>query len=551
MLTRMRLIALISGILLGTAAVGLAYVWFACRVVVGPEQGLVLIKKSGAALPPGQTIASAGQKGIQRETLGPGQYFLNPWTTDYELVKLLEIPAGDPQTWAEYYRSGADVNPPSAAGAWPMVGVVTNKVGKPAPVGQEVVDEGFQGIQRRVLTPGVYRINPYIYDVKLEPATIVPLGHCGVVTSLLGEMPGTETVRETSIGPDGQPIEGETKIVQRLAEAGQRGVRRDVLSPGIYYLNPKVYKVQVVQVGYNQISQLTTGDASEHIKFPSRDGFTIDVEVTVVWGRNPAFVAEMVNRFGDAELIKQLIIGQMRSICRNVGSQYESTDFISGEKREAYQREVTETLKTVCGQRDIEILIALIRNIEVQAGEAARGESLDLKKTIQRGFIAREQELTKQAERETAKIRAQLETAKAGVDVAREKVASDTRLKVASIKAEADKSAQEILAQRDLEVAKIEQQIATLEAEARLVTGRAQTQVEELSNQAEADGKRMMVEAFGSGSAYNLYTFAESFAPESIRLIFAGEGTFWTDLSKLQDVANMQMLREPPRRTTE
>ena len=74
----------------------------------------------------------------------------------------------------------------------------------------------------------------------------------------------------------------------------------------------------------------------------------------------------------------------------------------------------------------------------------------------------------------------------------------------------------------------------------------AKAQVEQLKNQAEADGKRMMVQAFGTGNAYNLYTFAESFAPESIRLIFAGEGTFWTDLTKLQDAAAMELLRKKP-----
>ena len=53
----------------------------------------------------------------------------------------------------------------------------------------------------------------------------------------------------------------------------------------------------------------------------------------------------------------------------------------------------------------------------------------------------------------------------------------------------------------------------------------------------------MFVQAFGSGAAYNLYTFAQEFQPESIRLIFAGEGTFWTDLTRLQDVAAMELLK--------
>jgi hypothetical protein len=205
----------------------------------------------------------------------------------------------------------------------------------------------------------------------------------------------------------------------------------------------------------------------------------------------------------------------------------------------------------VCSQRDIEILIALIHNIEVHGSPTAEAEGNDLKKTIQKGFIALEQDLTKQAQRESAKVRAELETSKVAVDVAREQIVADTRKKTAEIKAEGQKSAQEIDAQRDLEVATIDKQIALLDAEKTRVLGRAKARVEELRNQAEADGKQMLVEAFGTGRAYNLYTFAESFAPESIKLIFAGEGTFWTDLRDAEDAAALKILQEPARTATE
>jgi hypothetical protein len=548
-------------------------------------------------LPAGEKIAGPGQKGIQRDTLGPGRYFFNPWVWNWELHDLVEVSAGDPASWKEYYaEAAADTAFPAIEGSWPQVGILVNKVGKLAPVETEVVDEGYQGVQKQVLTPGTYRINPYVYEVKTVLATIIPLGCCGVVTSQLGEMPGVETVEEASVGPDGQPVKGHPKVIQKLAEPGQRGVVKNVLPPGIYYLNPYVQKVYVVQVGYNQISQLavrmkgakgqalvqvsqqqlaeisgkgTKGqpqpqpqrqqqqvvegqereaapsspiEIDTHITFPSKDGFTIDIEVTVVWGRHPAHIAEMLNRFGDVAKIKQIILNQMRSICRNVGSEYESTDFIRGEKRELYQHAVTDTLRRACQERDIEILIALIHNIEVHGSPESEKGGMDLKSTIQRGYIAREQDLTKQAQRETAKIKADLETAKVAVDVAREQINADTRKKVAEIKAAGEKLAQETGARRDLEVAEIEQQIAGLDAATTRLLGKAKADVEQLRNQAEADGKRLMVEAFGTGAAYNLYAFAEGFSPESIRLIFAGPGTFWTDLTRLQDAAGMKLL---------
>jgi hypothetical protein len=531
----------------------LAIVWGACRVYVPGDKCLVLIRKTGTPLPAGEKVAAPGQKGIQREPLGPGRYFFNPLVWDWELHDLVAIPAGDPTSWKEYYaEAAADTAFPEVQGTWPQVGILVNKVGKAPPAGQgEVVDPGYQGIQKEVLTPGTYRINPYVYEVKLVRATIVPLGCCGVVTSQLGDMPGVETVEEVSVGPDGQAVKGQPKVIQKLALKGQRGVLREVLPPGIYYVNPYVYKVQIVQVGYNQISQLKSKDASTHITFPSKDGFTIDIEVTVVWGRHPASIAEMINRFGDVEKIKQIILGQMRSICRNLGSDYESTDFIRGEKREQYQKAVTETLQRVCRERDIEILIALIHNIEVhgspEAEKSGTGEvqlrPTDLKKTIQRGFIAFEQDLTKQAQRQTAEVRAKLETAKVAVEIAREQVNANTRKKVAEIAATGEKTALTTDAQRDLEVATIDKQIAELEAGTTRMLGKANADVQRLKNQAQADGKRLMIDAFGSGRAYNLYTFAQSFAPDAIRLIFAGEGTFWTDLTRLQDAAGLELLK--------
>ena len=127
--------------------------------------------------------------------------------------------------------------------------------------------------------------------------------------------------------------------------------------------------------------------------------------------------------------------------------------------------------------------------------------------------------------------------------IVKENVQAETRLMVANIAAEAEKEAAQTDAQAQLEVAGIRQQVAELEANRIRILGRATADVEKMANAAEAEGYRMLVDAFGSPSAYNLYTFAENFQPDSIRLFFAGEGTFWTDLNRLQDAASMEFLR--------
>ena len=127
--------------------------------------------------------------------------------------------------------------------------------------------------------------------------------------------------------------------------------------------------------------------------------------------------------------------------------------------------------------------------------------------------------------------------------IAREQIAAQTRIMVANVQAEGEKRAAEIDAQAALEVAAIQQEVAKLEAKRTEILGQARADVEQMKNEAEAKGYKMLVDAFGSPRAYNLYTFAESFQPESIQLFFAGDGTFWTDLTRLQDAAALELLK--------
>jgi hypothetical protein len=58
-----------------------------------------------------------------------------------------------------------------------------------------------------------------------------------------------------------------------------------------------------------------------------------------------------------------------------------------------------------------------------------------------------------------------------------------------------------------------------------------------MSEEAKADKFGLAVAAFGSGKAYNNWVFAQGL-PDDIQLdmIYAGDGTFWTDLKGFSDV---------------
>jgi hypothetical protein len=54
----------------------------------------------------------------------------------------------------------------------------------------------------------------------------------------------------------------------------------------------------------------------------------------------------------------------------------------------------------------------------------------------------------------------------------------------------------------------------------------------------------MLVDAFGTPQAYNQYIFAKNFEPQELRMIFAGPGTFWTDLKSFEQIGASQMIKK-------
>ncbi|HEY1785068.1 MAG TPA: hypothetical protein VGG30_05935, partial [Pirellulales bacterium] len=141
--------------------IGLLATWRSFFVYVPPGHHLIIVAKDGKPLAQGQVLAEAGEMGIQRVVHGEGWHFVLPILYATELEKNIDVPAG-------------------------MIGIVTARGGKPLPPGRLLAEEGEQGIQRRVLPPGTYRINGHGFDVDLEPATEIKPGYVGVLRRLLG-----------------------------------------------------------------------------------------------------------------------------------------------------------------------------------------------------------------------------------------------------------------------------------------------------------------------------------------------------------------------------
>jgi hypothetical protein len=112
------------------------------------------------------------------------------------------------------------------------IGVVTSKIGEELPSGEFLAGPGQKGILRSVLGPGKYRLNPHGYKIDIVDAKSIPIGYAGVITSLSG----------------GKAPSGE------FAGDNQKGVRKDILQPGLYYVNPEQYNVDVLEIGVNQVT---------------------------------------------------------------------------------------------------------------------------------------------------------------------------------------------------------------------------------------------------------------------------------------------------------
>ena len=520
------------------------WMWGFCRFYVEADHMAIVTAKDGRELAPGQILADRGQKGIWREPLAEGRHFLNPITHDVKIVTVVSIPAG-------------------------KVGIVTSKDGKDLPTGEFLAEADQKGIWKNVLGPGKYRLNPEGYNVTQADAINIPIGYVGVVTSLSGTK-----------APDG-----------KFAGLGQKGIRQDILQPGLYYVNPNAYKIDVLEIGLNQVSltgreggqvltknkvevqnaameqlasnvlakqqerrkdylgrkgelaedkasaqpgrkalktqasQTGTFGLHQFVEFPSRDGFEIQLDMSVEFELEPDKIAEVLMKYGDLPaVVDKIIMPQIQSVSRLKGSSYRAQDFILGEGREKFQNDLKDALSLVLQKKDIKVHNSLIRHVDVPD---------QILQPIQQSSLAVEQNLTNIALQNTARKQAELNTEETLIEQRRQQVMQETEKLVAEIKAQQEKNVAEIYAGTNLLVAKTAQETAAVRAAVTRISGQADAQVISMVEGEKSNGFKLQVGAIGSPAAYNLLMFSKQLNPKlEMQIIHAGEGTLWTDLKK-------------------
>jgi hypothetical protein len=476
---------IIWGVLVLATLLFVVLTWNAFFVYVRPGEHLIKIAKDGMPLTPGHVLAEAGQKGILREVLGEGWHFVLPIVYATEKEKNTDVPPG-------------------------KVGIMTALGGKLLPPGRVLAERADdpkdeeQGLQRQVLPPGSYRINLRGYKVELIDATEIKPGYVGVQRRLLGH-------------------DGKNRFAENETE---KGILREVLQPGMYYINTKEYEIIKAEVGIFQTSfhYDVRPEANTAITFTCKGGFPISMDCTVEWETLPEDMPELVAEYGSRSSIEKTVIEvQAHSIGRDKGIDYGVQDFLEGSKREKFQADFTQELVRVGRAKNVTVHSAFIRNLVIPEAYL---------KPIRDKQIAGETEITNKAKEITAQTVADVEREKQMVEQRVAEVEADTTRLVAGIERQAENIGTRTESEVEKLKAEYDAQIAALDSRRRQVTGGAEAEVTKLTETAKSGLYQLKMDLFQhDGDAFLRYSLSEQLNPKMVlRLFHSGPGTFWTNL---------------------
>jgi hypothetical protein len=468
-----------GGILLLLALLFVWMTWHAFFVYVPPGKHLVIIAKDGKPLPADQVLAERGVKGVLREVLGEGWHFVLPVIYTTELEENTTVPPG-------------------------KVGIVTARGGKAPPEGRLLAEEGERGIQRHVLPPGVYRLNLHGYDVRMAEATEIQVGYVGVQQRLLG-------------------TDGKSRFADRPDE---KGILREVLQPGLYYVNTKEFKVLPTEVGIFQTTlHRAVGAARDtSITFRAKGGLPISIDCTIEWEVLPEDMPALIAEYGSPKVVERNVIDQYaHAIGRDKGSDYGPQDLLEGSNRERFQEDFTRELKRVCKEKNVTVHSAYIRNIAIP--DTYMKEKRDKQ-------IAAETRLTNQVQEVTAQSDADVKREQQLIEQKVKEVEYETKRLVAGIDVEVENTQSKTDAEIKKMQAEYQAKIAELQRQEKTLLGEAEAEGKKLKETAKANLYQLKLDVFQNDpNAFLRYSMADKLNDGlRLRLFHSGPGTLWTNM---------------------
>jgi len=420
-----------------------------------------------------QFIASGGQKGPQVDILTPGTYRILTDSTPLEgggerkpglffvrlndatviqenQIGLVEALDGSPLDPRDYVATSIDGHDNFQDG-------------------NEFIGHGGQrGPQKDILLPGTYYINSMLFKVILESAKEVRPGEVAVVVSNVGKDPSEEVrramaakirdrlereeqeqVAHAAARLDDKETVAEIKEDLSLSDpadsrldagaheayvvpAGFRGIQETVVGPGRYYVNTLAVTPIVIPTT-NQTVEWTSGEVANTFnpfEVISKDGFTMQLEVRVVFRVKPEDAPFMVAKIGSVDrLIQNVMHPLIDSIFRNQASESSAMAYLQNRHEE--QERAEARVRAHLLKYHVDVVNVLICHIHLPE---------ELMKTQTEKILAEQRQNMFNAQREAEERRIQLEKTKAQADNQRDLMAATVGVDIAGKRSEQRKA---------------------------------------------------------------------------------------------------------------
>lgn len=312
-----------------------------------------------------------------------------------------------------------------------------------------IANGGQRGPQKDILLPGTYYINPLMFKVIPESAKEVKPGEVAVIVSNVGKDPGEEIrqamaakIREKLMREEEEQIHRaatqldkvdgeETSIEQIKAELqadgdpadkrldqgaheayvvpeGYRGIQESVVGPGKYYVNtlamtPIVIPTTNMTVEWTAENVVNSFDPFAVI---SKDGFTMQLEVRVVFRVKPEDAPFMVAKIGNTDkLVQNVMHPLIDSIFRNQASESSAMAYLQNRHEEQERAEARVRMHLL--KYHVDVVNVLICHIHLPE---------ELMKTQTEKILAEQKQSMFDAQREAETKRIELEKTRAHAD---------------------------------------------------------------------------------------------------------------------------------------
>jgi uncharacterized membrane protein YqiK len=301
---------------------------------------------------------------------------------------------------------------------------------------------GQRGPQKDILLPGTYYINPLMFKIIPEQAKEVKPGEVAVIVSNVGKDPGEEIrqamarkVRErlereeqeqiTRAAQQLDKVDGESVSIEEIkaelqadgdpadkrldggaheayvVPEGFRGIQEAVVGPGRYYINTLAVSPIIIPTT-NMTVEWTAEDVAQSFDpfaVISKDGFTMQLEVRVVFRVKPEDAPFMVAKIGNTDkLVQNVMHPLIDSIFRNQASESSAMAYLQNRHEEQERAEARVRMHLL--KYHVDVVNVLICHIHLPE---------ELMKTQTEKILAEQRQNMYNAQREAEVKRIELE----------------------------------------------------------------------------------------------------------------------------------------------